>query len=66
MTGFIHGSNNSSFELDNKFNAMVRVLEQIAETQRDLLLEVKALSRAVEGMADNQSRPNNGPWYRDD
>lgn len=49
MNGYIHGTNNSSFELDNRFNAIVSILERMAATQQEILFELRALNRSIEG-----------------
>ncbi len=57
MNGYIHGDNNSSFNLDNRFNAVVSLLERMISTQQEILSELRTISRSVEKIEDSDSGP---------
>jgi len=48
MSSFFAGQNNSSFDYDEKFGEMVRLLERLVDVQEKILHEIRDLRRDMQ------------------
>jgi hypothetical protein len=48
MSSFFAGQNNSSFDYDEKFGEMVRLLERLVDVQEKVLHEIRDLRRDMQ------------------